>query len=416
MKVLVISASFPPMKAGEADHTYHVCAHLVRSDLDVQVLTTQGGQAPPGPKIQTHAVMRNWSWWELPRLARFVRATDPDVILLIYIGWIYADHPMMTFAPTVLKAVAPKCRVVTQFEYPMGCNNDKFSTLTRAVRRLVARWAGTHNVHYVYGTLLRDSDGVIVLSDRHRRMLAEEFPPVDKKTVLIPPPPLLMMAQPLQMEERRDLRKKLGFLSEHVVFVYFGYIYPPKGVETLLRAFHMIATEHPQARLLLIGGVVAHAYPQRPRFAEEMRALPGQLGFDHQVVWAGDFETESNQASRWIYAADICVFPHDLGVYLNNSSFAAVAAHGLPIVATKAAEVESAFVDGENLLFCEPKSPEAMANAMRRMLNDPELHKRLGRGAVKLAADWFSWDKATARMIDILDPAAGREGAARKIA
>lgn len=402
MKVLVISAAFPPMKAGEADHAFHICRHLAEGGIDVHVLTTEGCQGPEGHSFPTHARMRDWSWRDLPRLVRFVRREAPDVVLLVYIGWIYQDHPMMTFAASFIRAVRPQCRIVTQFEYPMGCNNDKFSVWTRAIRKGVATWLSHRDVDYVFGTLLRDSDGVIVLSDRHRRMLAAQYPPVEKKTVLIPPPPLLKMASPPGEEERTTLRKALGFDQGHVVFVYFGYIYPPKGVETLLHAFCQVGREHPHARLLLIGGVVAHAYPDRPRFAEEMRALPGALGFEHQVVWAGDFETESDEASRYVYASDIGVFPHDLGVYLNNSSFAAVAAHGLPMVATKASYVESAFVDGENLIFCEPKSPTTMAAAMARVVEDPELRNRLGRGATKLAADWFSWDKATARMVEVL--------------
>jgi polysaccharide biosynthesis protein PslF len=404
-KVLVVTAAFPPMKAGEADHAYHICSQLGQRGIDVHVLTTEGSRVSERLPFITHANMRDWSWRDLPRFARFVKECAPDVVLLIYIGWIYGDHPMMTFAPTVVRAVLPQCRVVTQFEYPMGCNNDKFSVVTRVVRRLVAGWASPHGTDYAFGTLLRDSDGVIVLSDSHRRMLVEQYPPVDKKVILIPPPPLLTMALHVTMAQRQQIRAKFGFADDDMVFVYFGYIYPPKGVETLLRAFHIISQDWKNVRLLLIGGVVAHEYPQRPRFAEEMRELPKRLGFDRQVVWAGEFETESDQASRYIHSADVCVFPHDLGVYLNNSSFAAVAAHGLPIVATQAPYVESPFVEGENLVFCEPKSPESMAAAMTRVLEDCELRKRLGRGAVKLASDWFSWDKATARMIEAIEGA-----------
>ena len=402
MKVLVISAAFPPMKAGEADHTYQICRHLGQAGLEVHVLTTRGSQVAQQAPFVTHAEMRSWSWFDLPRLVQWIRRINPDVVLLVYIGWIYQDHPMMTFAPTVIRAVRPHCRVVTQFEYPMGANNDKYSRVTRMIRKLVERWASPLDSDYVMGTLLRDSHGVIVLSDRHRRMLAAHYAPVDKKAVLIPPPPLLTMASPPTPDERGLLRAKLGFGEEHIVFVYFGYIYPPKGVETLLRAFHIMGKHHPRTRLLVVGGVVAHEYPERPRFAAEMRALPMELGFQHQVVWAGDFETESDQASQYIYASDICVFPHDLGVYLNNSSFAAVAAHGLPIVATRPEEVENAFQDGENLLFCDPKSPEAMASAMSRIVREDELRNRLRRGATKLAGEWFSWDRATSRMLDVL--------------
>ena len=41
MKTLVISAAFPPLRAGEADHTYHVCQHLADRGAHVHVLTTR---------------------------------------------------------------------------------------------------------------------------------------------------------------------------------------------------------------------------------------------------------------------------------------------------------------------------------------------------------------------------------------
>jgi hypothetical protein len=41
MKVLIISAAFPPMQAGEADHALHLCQHLAARGLDTHVLTTK---------------------------------------------------------------------------------------------------------------------------------------------------------------------------------------------------------------------------------------------------------------------------------------------------------------------------------------------------------------------------------------
>jgi hypothetical protein len=64
MKVPFISAAFPPMRQGRP-------------------------------------VIRDWSWTDLPRLARFIKRCRPDAITLLYSGWIYNDHPMITFAPTL---------------------------------------------------------------------------------------------------------------------------------------------------------------------------------------------------------------------------------------------------------------------------------------------------------------------------
>lgn len=400
LKVQIISGAYPPMKAGEADHCYRIAAQLADRGVHVEVITTAGLKVPGQGRIRSE--IRDWSWRDLPRLLWRVWRSKPHAVLLYYIGWIYNDHPMITFFPSLCKMVSRNTRVVTMFAYPMGSKAGGQSFPSRALRKVVQWGVGVQGADYAYGTLLRDSDAVIVMSQRHQHMLSENDPSVAAKSTLVPPPPLLKMTTRIDPGTRSATRAQLGFSAEQLVLVYFGLIYPPKGIETLLQAFHVVSRVCPQARLLLVGGVVAHEYPDRPRFAEEMRAMPEQLGFGEKVVWTGEFETESDEASRFLYASDMCVFSHDLGLYLNNSSFAAVAAHGLPVVATKAEMVESPFVEGVNVLWCPPKSPEEMAAAILRVIDDPGLRLQLGEGARQLASIWFSWDAATDRTIALL--------------
>ena len=41
----------------------------------------------------------------------------------------------------------------------------------------------------------------------------------------------------------------------HFLIAYFGYVYPLKGIETLLAAFSLIAKRDARARLVIIGGI-----------------------------------------------------------------------------------------------------------------------------------------------------------------
>ncbi|MEQ1628726.1 MAG: glycosyltransferase, partial [Nitrospira sp.] len=72
------------------------------------------------------------------------------------------------------------------------------------------------------------------------------------------------------------------------------------------------------------------------------------------------------------------------------------------VVATKAEMVESPFVEGVNVLWCPPKSPDEMAAAVLRVIDDPGLRLQLGEGARQLASSWFSWDAATDRTMSLL--------------
>lgn len=402
MRLLVISAAFPPMRAGEAEHIYHQCRDLARRGFEVHVLVTDSLMGDGNNLVNVRPLMRDWSWTDLPRFARFVRECAPDAILVYYIGWIYNEHPMITFAPTVCKRIFPQCRLVTMFAYPHGSRSDRFSALTRAVRKAVAKWAGEQSADYEFGTLLRDSDAIIVLSDSHREAFASRYAGVDKKTILIPPPPLLSMAMGQDETTRMKTRKAFGIDPEHFLIAYFGYLYPSKGVETILRAFYLVSRTQPRARLMMIGGELARNSSNSQDFGREMRELSRHLGCEDKVIWTGAFSSDGDEASRYLYAADAGVFAHDLGVAMNNSSFAALMAHGLPTVATRGRTVEAPILSGNSVLLCPPKSPEAMAQALLTLLDSEELRDKLRRGALNFAAEWFSWDKATDRVIQTL--------------
>jgi len=71
MKILVISAAFPPLRAGEADHALHLCQHLGERGLDVHVLTTRRNIETSRFSFKLYPIMPHWLWPDLPRLARF---------------------------------------------------------------------------------------------------------------------------------------------------------------------------------------------------------------------------------------------------------------------------------------------------------------------------------------------------------
>jgi glycosyltransferase involved in cell wall biosynthesis len=63
---------------------------------------------------------------------------------------------------------------------------------------------------------------------------------------------------------------------------------------------------------------------------------------------------------------------------------------GLPVVATDVGSVSDAIVDGETGLLVRPDDPAALADALLRLRDDPELRARLGRHARDRALERFS--------------------------
>ncbi|MFP5264116.1 MAG: glycosyltransferase family 4 protein [Blastocatellia bacterium] len=398
MRILVISAAFPPMQAGEADHTLHLCQHLAARGLDVHLLTTRAKTGAGTVPFKIYPMIESWSWGDLPRLALWMNRCSPDVVLLFYIGWIYNDHPMITFAPTLSKRLLPGAPFITQFANAIGAVPEQITTVSRAIRKAVAMWAGAGGADYRFGTLLRDSDRVIVLSDLHRATLAELFPGVNDKAVLIPPPPILFMCPEDNGEARSKGRAALGLSDDDFLVAYLGYVYPGKGVETLLKAIQTISRERQNVRLVVIGGSLQGF----SSYAEGVCGMPRLMDISDKVSWTGQYSWDSDKASTYLRASDAFVLPIEIGVQMNNSSFAAAAAHGLPIIAARGTDLERQFVHQENVFLCPPKDPVALASAIKLLMDAPDLRARLAAGALKLAQDWFSWGSAIDRTLAVL--------------
>jgi glycosyltransferase involved in cell wall biosynthesis len=255
------------------------------------------------------------------------------------------------------------------------------------------------NVDYEFGTLLRDSDRVVVLCEYHRAVLSERFSGTRGKSILIPPPPNMRVAPENNGASRRRGREMLGVKDDEFVIAYIGYIYAKKGVETLLEAFKIVRNKRANIRLVMIGGGIDAKIPNASSYCDRVYELSKQLGIDAKVVWTGEYTWDSEDASLYLHAADACVLPFNQGVHLNNSSFASAAAHGLPIITTRGSMLDQPFIDNENVLLCAPRDPGAMADAMMLLMDNPDVCRRLRRGVRILAQEWFSWDKAIDRTI-----------------
>jgi FkbM family methyltransferase len=409
MRVLLISA-FPPDPAPEANHALHLSEHLAKSGLTVHVLCKNGSIAAAHPNIVVHPVMKDWSWSDVPRLLACLRECQPDVVLLLYIGWVFNHEPMITYLPTYCKRVLRGVPCVAQFEI-VSTEAPPRSPLARVRRMIMALRAG-RGVHWFFGTLLRDSARVIALSTPHRERLLTRDPGIEEKSVILPPPPLIRFCTDSPDLARHRAREVLGAGPDDFVWVYWGYIYPGKGVETLLRAFRIVSQRNSNARLAFVGGNLEIPNRKCNDYFQMVQCLPGILGIADKVIWTGNFNWDSEEGSRYLYAADACVLPFDYGVTLNSSSLAAASTHGVPVIGTELRVGRDEMLEhGRNIYLCPPRDPELLAEAMQLIGENSNFRERLRSGIRDLAEQWHRWDAMTAHMVGILESAVSSDKA-----
>jgi len=78
-------------------------------------------------------------------------------------------------------------------------------------------------------------------------------------------------------------------------------------------------------------------------------------------------------------------------------------ARGRPVVATPVGGTPELVTDGETGLLVPPRDPEALAEALRRVLDEPDLARRLGEAARARVAERFSAAEQERRMLEIYD-------------
>lgn len=400
-KLLVISGVFPPMPIAEADHIARLCSELAQRGYDIDLLTSTQGKADIAAGYRVHAVMPGWDWANRSRIAQMAREIRPDIVLIWYVGMAYDYHPMITFAASQLKAILPRAQIVTQVTAPVGSDPLKFPKSTRALRKAVSIAAGTRDTDFFYGTLLRDSDHVIFMADSHLQQLTSAYPAVVAKSSVVPPPPLIPMS-PATDASRRKGRELLGADDATPLFAYFGRLYRGKGLEYLLEAFRAVHADNPATRLAIIGGPTPPAWHGDTWSVEQLHDQARDLKIDHAVTWTGEFPFDSDIGSTYLRAADFAVLPFDWGSALNNSSLAACASHGLPVITTRRDIEDPELIDGKNVLLCPPKDAAALEAAMRRLLADPALTQRLHEGANDLTQRHFSWATSVDRTVSVL--------------
>ncbi len=398
MKVLIVSAAFPPVKAGDSYHVLQLANYLAERGLDVHILTTVGNGIEGKFPFQVNPHMRSWSWTELPRLAKCMRVCSPDAVLLIFSSWAYNGRQMIAFAPLLSKILIPRAVFVTQLENEHSQFCDSF--FTGVLFKMIRVFTGQRKCDYALLTLLRASDRIIASSQRHLSQLSESLRNMDDKSVVIPAPPVLSICPEKNGESREHARNVLGVKANEFIIAHFGYMYPSKGIEILLEAFKIICRHQNNVRLLTVGG--GPPAPASHSYIQQLHESLKQREFHGKIIETGEFPWDSNKGSLYLRAADACVLPFISGVSLNRSSVAAAAAHGLPIITTKGQILESAFVNRKNVLLCPPNNERALAEAIESLIADPELRQRLSVGARDLAHRWFSWDNALDQTIKAL--------------
>lgn len=155
-----------------------------------------------------------------------------------------------------------------------------------------------------------------------------------------------------------------------------------KGLDVLLRAFVDVQRANPGLALVLVGSS-GSAEPT-------LRALAGQLGVADDVFFFAN--VPHAQIGAFLERATAFCLPSRTEAF--GIAILEAGAYRLPVVASDIGGIPEIVIDGETGLLVEPDDPNALANALKRVLRDSTLACGLGERLHRRVADRFSWRRA----------------------
>ena len=181
-----------------------------------------------------------------------------------------------------------------------------------------------------------------------------------------------------------ELRKKLSIPDSAPVVVTVARLFELKGYEYLLAAARKISLKFPETRFLIVGdGILMESIKED--------AKKGGLNF----VFAG--LVPPSEVCRYIALSDFMIHL-SLREGLPRAIVQSLAS-GKPAIGFDLDGTPEVIIDGDTGFIAEPENSDQVAEYAIKLLEDPELCRKLGVAGQELVKERFGWQK----MGDVLE-------------
>jgi glycosyltransferase involved in cell wall biosynthesis len=226
--------------------------------------------------------------------------------------------------------------------------------------------------------LARHSDHLTTVSQDIMDLMVAQWRVAREKITVVPNG--IDLARFYPPASREEAKAKVGLPRQSfVIGTVVGSIRPVKDLPTLVRAFAKIRQKHSRAELAIVGGKGAGAGGGSSDTLE-LKNLARDLGVASAVSFFGPRHDVDNFMRAFDVYANSSVYEG-----MSNTLLEAMGC-GAAIAATCVGGTPMIVRDGYNGLLVPAKSPEALAAAICRLVESPQLHKILIENGSKQVA------------------------------
>lgn len=305
----------------------------------------------------------------LPKIWRLIRKYRPDVV---HCNLFDDSLPGLVAA----RFAGVKVRVLTR-------QDTGFHWFHRPRWVFLDRWNARMATH------------VIAISGECREFLIEKEGVPREKVKLVHngiPPERFTRQDPLIMKE---LRGRFGLEGRYPVIGTVARFIKWKGYDRIVEAARKLVVRHPNIRFLFCG-----TGPQE----QEIRSRVKEYGLTDHIVFTG-----------WLDRASMPSFYGVLDAYLHAAHmepfglvFAEAMMNRVPVVTTPTGAARDAIKDGENGILIKDGSPEAIVDAIDRLLATDR--SAMGERGCKTALEKFPFDVMWNGTMKVYEQALAEQG------
>ena len=231
------------------------------------------------------------------------------------------------------------------------------------------------------------ADAIISTNESYKRIVASRHSVDPEKIFIVRNDPIF--SESLLKNKENDLGEK-----NKIVILYLGTINPQDGVIILVQVIHYLVNNLNRKNFIcsIIGSGDS---------LQLVKQTVKELKLEHFFNFKG-FIYEKEKVKEYLYLSDICIEPAPDNELNKHSTFIKIMeymAAAKPIVAFDL--LETKYSANNSAIFVEPGDIIGFAKAINKLIDDPQLRKRLGNSGQKKIKNELNWDKSMQNLKNI---------------
>jgi glycosyltransferase involved in cell wall biosynthesis len=327
MKVLIISGSFPPMKCGVGDYSNNLAKALAAMpEVHVGVLTSiHAREESRRDAIEVFPIMQKWGILEAFKAIKVIWKWSPNIVHIQYPTQGYSDGLLPWLLPLISFLMKKKV-IQTWHEGYAGRELPKliFKLIVPGVV-IVVRSQYSASLHPILRRILSWKNMVFIHS-------ASSIPRIT-----------------LKESERCNIRNN-SLKSQKRLIIFFGFVYPNKGVELLFEIANPVSDQ-----IVIIGG-----FDEDSEYHQRIKRLASEDAWMGKVTLTGFLS--ARKVAVLLSVSDAVILPFRTGGGEWNTSIHGAVLQGAFVVTTSC--LRRGYDEKSNVYYAKVDDVQEMRSAL----------------------------------------------------